>query len=98
LREQEVTVALEVQQAVTFLDASRARLTEIESSYLQKAREARDAAVAAYRAGSSDLIDLLDAQRAYREVQRTHLRAWYDYQLGLCTLEGAVGAPSGELR
>ena len=97
LHEQEVAVTLEVQQAVAFVDSSRARVADLESAYLQKAREARDAALAAYRAGTTDLIDLLDAQRAYREVQRTHLRARYDYQVGLCALDAAVGSSGGLL-
>lgn len=92
LKEREVAVSLDVQQAFDLVDISRERVASIERDYLQKAREARDAALAAYRAGESDLLDYLDAQRAYRDVQRTYNRALFDHRLSLLQLDASVGA------
>jgi cobalt-zinc-cadmium efflux system outer membrane protein len=92
LKEREVAVSLEVQQAFDLVDISRERVASIERDYLQKAREARDAVLAAYRAGESDLLDYLDAQRAYRDVQRTYNRALFDHRLSLLQLDAAIGA------
>jgi outer membrane protein, heavy metal efflux system len=92
LREREVAVSLDVQQAFDLVEISRERVASIERDYLQKAREARDAVLAAYRAGESDLLDYLDAQRAYRDVQRIYNRALFDRRLSLLELDAAVGA------
>jgi cobalt-zinc-cadmium efflux system outer membrane protein len=92
LREREVAVSLDVQQAFDLVDISRERVASIERDYLQKAREARDAALAAYRGGESDLLDYLDAQRAYRDVQRAYNRALFDHRLSLLQLDASVGA------
>jgi cobalt-zinc-cadmium efflux system outer membrane protein len=92
LKEREVAVSLEVQQAFDLVDINRERVTSIERDYLQKAREARDAVLAAYRAGEADLLDYLDAQRAYRDVQRTYNRALFDHRMSLLLLDAAVGA------
>ena len=89
-------ILLEVQQAINLADTSRSRLDQLESEYLQKAREARDSALSAYRSGAADLIDYLDAQRAYREVQRAHRRAEFDYRASLLQLEAAVGTAPGD--
>jgi cobalt-zinc-cadmium efflux system outer membrane protein len=92
LREREVAVSLEVQQAFDLVEINAERVASIERDYLQKAREARDAVLAAYRAGESDLLDYLDAQRAFRDVQRTYNRALFDRRLSLLQLDAAVGA------
>ncbi len=92
LKEREVAVSLDVQQAFDLVDISRERVASIERDYLQKAREARDAALAAYRAGESDLLDYLDAQRAYRDVQRAYTLALFDHRLSLLQLDASVGA------
>ncbi len=92
LKEREVAVSLEVQQAFDLVEINAERVASIERDYLQKAREARDAVLAAYRAGESDLLDYLDAQRAYRDVQRTYNRALFDRRLSLLELDAAVGA------
>lgn len=96
-RQAERTVSLEVQQAVNTVEAARARLSALESEYLEKAREARDSALAAYRSGASDLIDYLDAQRAYRDVQRAYQRALFDHRMSQFQLDAAVGALSGDV-
>jgi cobalt-zinc-cadmium efflux system outer membrane protein len=91
LREREVAVSLDVQQAFDLVEINRERVASIERDYLQKAREARDAVLAAYRAGEADLLDYLDAQRAYRDVQHTYSRALFDHRLSLLQLDAAVG-------
>jgi len=91
LKEREVAVSLDVQQAFDLVDISRERVASIERDYLQKAHEARDAALAAYRAGESDLLDYLDAQRAYRDVQRAYNLALFDHRLSLLQLDASVG-------
>ena len=97
-RQVERGVSLEVQQAVNGVEAARARLSTLESEYLDKAREARDTALAAYRAGASDLIDYLDAQRAFRDVQRAHQRALFDHRVSLLQLDAATGALPGDIQ
>jgi cobalt-zinc-cadmium efflux system outer membrane protein len=92
LREREVAVSLDVQQAFDLVEINRERVASIERDYLEKAREAREAVLAAYRAGESNLLDYLDAQRAYRDVQRTYNRALFDHRLSLLQLDAAVGA------
>jgi outer membrane protein, heavy metal efflux system len=91
-------VSLEVQLAVNGLSALRARLASIESSYLQKAKEARDSALAAYRSGATDLIDYLDAQRSYRDVQRAYQRAQFDVRMALIQLDTASAVIPGDPR
>jgi cobalt-zinc-cadmium efflux system outer membrane protein len=98
LKEREVAVSLDVQQAVDQVEINRERVASIERDYLQKAREARDAVLAAYRAGENDLLDYLDAQRAYRDVQRAYNRALFDHRLSLLQLDASVGAGSKGLR
>jgi outer membrane protein, heavy metal efflux system len=92
LRERELAVSLEVQQAVNLVEISRQRVQYLESDYLQKAREARDAMLAAYQAGETGLVDFLDAQRAYRDVQRAYNRALFEHRLSLFQLDAAVGS------
>jgi outer membrane protein, heavy metal efflux system len=93
----EVTVWLEVQQALNLLEVNRQRVLLVERDYLAKAREARDSVLAAYRSGESGLLDYLDAQRVYRDVQRAYNRALLDYRLSLVQLDAAAGARPGEL-
>ena len=98
LKAVEAAVSLDVQRAVNLVDISRDRVAAIERDYLQKAREARDAVLSAYQAGETALLDLLDAQRAYRDVQRAHGLALYDYRLSVCELDAALGVRPGGAR
>lgn len=87
----ETRIALEVQEAVNSVEATRSRLAYLESSFLPNAREARDIVLAAFRSGDANLIDFLDAERALRESQRTYNRALYDHRISLFELDAAVG-------
>ncbi|HEY3381753.1 MAG TPA: TolC family protein [Vicinamibacterales bacterium] len=96
VRERELAVSLDVQQAVDLVEISRRRVEYLEREYVKKAREARDAVLAAYRSGETPLLDFLDAQRVYRDVLRAYNRALFDHRLSLIQLEAAVGtAPGG---
>lgn len=92
-RATELTVRLDVQQAVNALDVNRERVRYIEREYLTTARESRDIVLASYRQGAADLIDFLDAQRAFRETVRTYNRALYEQRISIFELAAATALP-----
>lgn len=90
----ELTIRLEVQQAINAIEINQARVRYIEQDTLTNAREARDAVMAAYQVGEAGLIDYLDAQRSFRETLRIYNRALYERRISDFELAAAVGGPS----
>ena len=92
----ELTVRLDVQQAVNALDVNRERVQYIEREYLTTARESRDIVLASYKLGAADLIDFLDAQRAFRDTVRTYNRALYEQRISIFELAAATAVPTAQ--
>jgi cobalt-zinc-cadmium efflux system outer membrane protein len=90
----DLTVRLDVQQAVNAVDVSRERVEYIEREHLENARQSLAIIRASYDLGAADLIDFLDAQRAFRDTQRIHNRALYDLRVSVFELAAAVGNPA----
>ena len=71
-------VPQEVRAAVTSFRVARARLADLEGTYMRAAREAREAATVSYREGAISLLEFLEAERAFLQTQDQHLEALRD--------------------
>ena len=87
----ELAVRSQVRQAYQVVQGEERRVTELESTYVPKARQVRDIAQAAYRLGSLDLIEFLDAERSYRETLRSYNQALFNHQVAVFLVDAAVG-------
>lgn len=84
-------VLAEVETAYRAYETARTQVQAYESGLLSQAQESVDITLAAYREGVTPLIALLDAQRTRAEVRSNYLKALFDYQNSLFTLEQATG-------
>lgn len=84
-------VLAEVEAAYRAYETARAQVQAYESGFLSQAQESVAITLAAYREGVTPLIALLDAQRTRAEVRGNYLKALFDYQNSLFTLEQATG-------
>ena len=87
----ELAVRSQVRQAYQVVEGEERRVTELEKTYVPKARQVRDIAQAAYRLGSLNLIECLDAERSYRDTLRSYNQSLYNHQVAVFLVEAAVG-------
>lgn len=76
---------------------ARRQLALFEDLLILQAEEALRSAESAYAAGAVNALDLLDAERVLLDVRISAARSRADYLIAIARLEGAVGAPLGEL-
>lgn len=87
----ELAVRSQVRQAYQVVQGEERRVTELEKTYVPKARQVRDIAQSAYRLGSLNLIEFLDAERSYRDTLRSYNQSLYNHQVAVFLVEAAVG-------
>ncbi len=87
----QLTVAAEVEDASSRLQAAQQLLATIEGKLLGDAREARDITDFAYRNGEATLLELLDAQRAFNQTIQAYNDTRAEYAQSLYLLEAVCG-------
>lgn len=86
------SVQLEVKQAYLNISSAAERVRATQTAVAQ-AEESFKIATVRYRAGVGINLDVLDAQLALNQAQTNYIQALYDYNVGLATLEKAIGVP-----
>jgi len=92
IRELELGIAVDVENAFVEHEAAREQLESIESRMLREAREVREIAEYSYSRGEASLIEFLDAQRAFNEVMQAHNAARAAYAQSLYQIDAVAGA------
>ncbi|MGO8971357.1 MAG: TolC family protein [Myxococcaceae bacterium] len=96
LREKaEATVVSDIETAWAGLVATRQLVERMESTLLERAKQARDIAKVQYDKGAASLLDLLDAQRTYTATRAEYAQDLANYWTAVAFLEQAM---AGELR
>ncbi len=86
-------VELEVRQDYLSILASKAQIRTAEASVAQ-AEEAYKIASVRYSSGVGTNLDVIDAELALNTARTNYITALYDYNIGLATLEHAMGIPA----
>lgn len=89
-QKQREAVQLEVKQTYLNLRSAAQRVLATQTS-INQAEESFKIARVRYQAGVGINLDVLDAQLALNEAQTNHIQALYDYNVGIATLEQAMG-------
>ena len=87
----EAQVVSDVETAYAAFATSRALVTRMETTLLDRARTARDITKRQYDGGTASLIDYLDAQRTYIATNLEYLQDLTNYWTAVAQLEQAVG-------
>lgn len=91
----------EVEAALVAARNARARLQQLESGLVERARQSYSIARAAYQEQGTDLLFLLDAQRAQNDAELLAAQALADYRLSVArlkTVSGGLGLAAQEDR
>ena len=91
LRALSVRTESEVRTALAAAERAKARLAQLESGLLERARESYRIARAAYQEQGTDLLFLLDAQRAQNDASLLSAQALADYRLSAARLKTVSG-------
>jgi cobalt-zinc-cadmium efflux system outer membrane protein len=89
----------EVRAALAAAERAKARLAQLESGLLERARESFRIACAAYQEQGTDLLFLLDAQRAQNDAALLSAQAVADYRSSVArlkTVSGGLGLAAQE--
>ena len=86
-------VELEIRQDYLSVLAAKEQIRAAEAS-VEQAEEAYKIATIRYRSGVGINLDVLDAQLALNRAKTNYVTALYDYNIGLATLEHAMGLPA----
>ena len=84
-------VLAEVEAAHLAYKTAEAQVRAYEAGLLEQAQASVTITSVAYREGVTPLINLIDAQRTRAEVRGAYLKALFDYQNSLFTLEQVTG-------
>lgn len=87
------TIQLEVRQDYLNVISAREKIAATEAA-VNEAEEAYKIAVVRYKAGVGINLDVLDAQLQLNTARTNYITALYDYNIGLATLEKAMGVPA----
>lgn len=87
------SVELEVRQDYLNVLAAKEKIRATEAS-VKEAEEAFKIATVRYRSGVGINLDVLDAQLNLNTARTNYITALYDYNIGLATLEKAMGIPA----
>ena len=87
----EARAAADVDAARASLAAAEERVARMQSSLLERAREARDLVRFQYREGAVSLLDLFDAERTALQVELENAQDLYALRVAVAELEAAVG-------
>lgn len=90
LRAIENRIVLEIETAVSDVNASATRVAAVEKS-IDQARESLRIEKEKYGAGRGAVVDVLDAQGALLESQKTYYRAMAELRTAIARLELAMG-------
>ncbi len=86
-------IALEVRQDYLNVVAAKEKIRATEAT-VEQAEEAFKIASIRYKSGVGINLDVLDAQLKLNTAKTNHISALYDYNVGLATLEKALGFPA----
>jgi outer membrane protein TolC len=87
----EARAAADVDAARASLAAAEDRVARMQSSLLERAREARDLVRFQYREGAVSLLDLFDAERTALQVELENAQDLYALRVAVAEIEAAVG-------
>lgn len=87
------TVELEIRQDYLNVLSAKEQIRAAEAA-VEQAEEAYKIATVRYRSGVGINLDVLDAQLALNQARTNHITALYNYNIGLATLENAMGIPA----
>lgn len=87
------SVELEVRQDYLNVFSAREQIRAAEAA-VDEAEEAYKIATVRYGSGVGINLDVLDAQLQLNEARTNYITALYDYNIGLATLENAMGIPA----
>ena len=87
------SVELEVRQDYLNILAAKEKIRAAEASVIQ-AEEAYKIASVRYSSGVGTNLDVIDAELALNTARTNYITALYDYNIGLATLEHAMGIPA----
>lgn len=87
------SVALEVRQDYLNILAAKEKIRATEAA-VAEAEEAYKIATVRYKSGVGINLDVLDAQYNLNSARTNYITAMYDYNVGLATLEKALGIPA----
>lgn len=87
------SVALEVRQDYLNILAAKEKIRATEAA-VAEAEEAYKIATVRYKSGVGINLDVLDAQYNLNAARTNYITAMYDYNVGLATLEKALGIPA----
>ncbi len=87
------SVELEVRQDYLSILAAKEQIRAAEASVAQ-AEEAYKIASVRYSSGVGTNLDVIDAELALNTARTNYITALYDYNIGLATLEHAMGIPA----
>jgi outer membrane protein, heavy metal efflux system len=87
----EARAAADVDAARASLASAKLRVTRMQTSLLERAREARDLVRFQYREGAVSLLDLFDAERTALQVELENAQDLYTLRVAVAELEAAVG-------
>lgn len=87
------TIALEVRQDYLSIQAAKEKIRATEAA-VAEAEEAYKIATVRYKSGVGINLDVLDAQLNLNSARTNYITAMYDYNVGLATLEKAIGIPA----
>lgn len=87
------SVELEVRQDYLNVLAAKEKIRATEAS-VKEAEEAFKIATVRYRSGVGINLDVLDAQLNLNTARTNYITALYEYNIGLATLEKAMGIPA----
>lgn len=87
------SVELEIRQDYLNVLSAKEQIRAAEAA-VEQAEEAYKIATVRYRSGVGINLDVLDAQLALNRARTNHITALYNYNVGLATLENAIGIPA----
>ena len=87
------SIELEIRQDYLNILSAREQIRATEAA-VEQAEEAYKIATVRYRSGVGINFDVLDAQLALNKARTNHITALYNYNVGLATLENAMGIPA----
>lgn len=87
------SIALEVRQDYLSIQAAKEKIRATEAA-VAEAEEAYKIATVRYKSGVGINLDVLDAQLNLNSARTNYITAMYDYNVGLATLEKAIGIPA----
>ncbi len=87
------SVELEVRQDYLNILAAKEKIRAAEAS-VEQAEEAYKIASVRYSSGVGTNLDVIDAELALNTARTNYITALYDYNIGLATLEHAMGIPA----